>query len=73
MSEGKCLECDAPLVCSLCGSCAEHCVTDGGPDACWAAHESWRRGEGDALFGPDFRPEPGTVPAAPKPRWPGKS
>jgi hypothetical protein len=72
-SDDACPECGQPVVCFVCDTCAEHCVTEGGPDACWDAHESWRLGEGDATFGPDFRPPAGSVPAAPKPRWPQRS
>lgn len=42
----------------------------GDPDACWAAHEAWRRGEGDPALGPGATvtvPVEG-VQAAPKPR-----
>jgi hypothetical protein len=61
--------CAEPVVCEICESCAAHCHTEGGPDACWSAHERWRlTGVDDAL---------GTVSAvpigarpAPKPRWP---
>jgi hypothetical protein len=63
--------CGKPLVCFICESCAEHCLTEGGPDACWDAQESWRLGKGDPTFGEGAtvsRPPPGTQPA-PKPRW----
>ena len=67
-----CFECGLPAVCFLCDACPDHCVTDGGPDACWEAHEAWRLGKGDPTFGEAFAsraPKPGTVPAFPKPRW----
>ncbi|MGH7439325.1 MAG: hypothetical protein ACRENE_26865 [Polyangiaceae bacterium] len=64
--------CDRPWVCHLCETCAEHCITDGGPDRCWEAHEAWRLGLPDPTFGEAFAsraPAPGTVPAVPRPRW----
>ena len=64
--------CDRPWVCHLCETCADHCITEGGPDRCWEAHEAWRLGLADPTFGEAFAsraPKPGTVPAAPKPRW----
>jgi hypothetical protein len=64
-------ECGKPLVCFICESCPEHCLTDGDPDACWEAHESWRLGKGDPTFGEVVaaRPPPPGIPPAPKPRW----
>jgi hypothetical protein len=72
-------ECGAPLVCFICDSCAEHCLTDGDPDACREAHESWRLGKADPTFGRvrssvggEGKPimlngEP--ISPAPRPRW----
>lgn len=68
-----CEVCGAPLVCFICETCPAHCLTDGDPDACWEAHESWRLGKGDPSFGPGAfvgrPPLMGSVPAAPRPRW----
>jgi len=67
----ECEGCGAPLVCFICDTCAEHCVTDSDPDACWEAHEQWRRRLGDPTFGPGAtvtHPIAG-IEAAPKPRW----
>jgi hypothetical protein len=67
----ECFECGQPLVCFICDTCAEHCLTEGGPDACWKAHEAWRLGKGDPTFGDAMvtHPGPGVVPPAPKPWW----
>ncbi len=72
-SEELLCECGKPLVCFLGESCPEHCLTDGDPEVCWAAHEAWRLGEGDPTFGVVVavrHPPPGSIPPAPKPRWP---
>jgi hypothetical protein len=73
--EAALCECGASLVCMVCDTCAEHCLTDADPDACWQAHKSWRLGGPDLTFDPGAMtraPRPGIVPAAPKPRWPAK-
>lgn len=67
-----CEDCDTPLVCFICDTCAEHCRTEGGPDACWEAHEAWRLGKGDPTFGEGAtvaHPPVGSILPAPKPRW----
>jgi hypothetical protein len=43
VADENCYECGAPIVCWICDACAAHCHTDGGPDACWEAHESAQR------------------------------
>jgi hypothetical protein len=70
----KCCDegCSKPWVCHLCAACEDHCLTEGGPEKCWEAHEAWRQGLPDPMFGEVFvsrAPKPGTVPSAPKPRW----
>ena len=70
--EGTCFDCGKLIVCELCETCAEHCITEGGPDACWQAHEDWRLGKGDPTFDVTFasvKPRRGSIPPAPKPRW----
>ena len=65
-------ECGALLVCFICESCAEHCLTEADPEACWQAHEDWRLGKGDPTFGESATvtcPQRGGVLPAPKPRW----
>jgi hypothetical protein len=52
-----CHTCDKPIVCEICESCAEHCKTEAGPDACWQAIENYRQ-----MLAPNY-------PAAAKPRW----
>jgi hypothetical protein len=62
--------CGKPMVCLICDTCAEHCHTEGGPDACWAAHERWRLGGPDgSLASITASMPPVGVRAAPKPRW----
>lgn len=74
----ECEGCGAPLVCFICDSCPEHCLTNGDPDACWEAHESWRLGKGDPTFetvaaratkpGRRVTLNGAPIPPAPKPR-----
>jgi hypothetical protein len=66
----KCGDCDALAVCMICDTCAQHCLTDGDPDACWKAHERWRLGgPDDSLQSITASMPPIGVRAAPKPRW----
>jgi hypothetical protein len=37
--------------CTSSARAAPSCLTDGDPDACWEAHESWMLGKGDPTFG----------------------
>ena len=63
--------CGKPIVCSICESCAAHCLTEGGPDACWGSHETWRLGGPDTTFGEvaaSVKPPTGSIPPVPKPR-----
>ena len=69
---GLLCECGEPLVCFICDACPEHCLIDGGPDACWEAHEAWRLGKGDPTFGEGAtvtHAPRGSIQPAPKPRW----
>jgi hypothetical protein len=61
--------CGQPLVCFICEACALCCSAEGGPLACWEAHEAWREGRGDAVVGSiaTQRPPVGVAPA-PRPR-----
>jgi hypothetical protein len=34
-----CIEYGATVGCPICGTCVEHCMTEGGPNACWPHHE----------------------------------
>ncbi len=65
-----CHRCPQTLVCHICESCAVHCSTEGGPLACWEAHEAWRQGRGDPAFGSVATAgrAPVGVPPAPRPR-----
>ena len=42
-------DCNRPVECFVCASCAAHCVL-GDPEACWEAHEAWRLGKPDPAF-----------------------
>ena len=57
----RCHACSAPIVCVTCEACAMHCMTPGGPDACWEFVEKYRREHA-----------PGHPPPE-KPRWPPKN
>jgi len=53
----RCHACTSALVCDICEACALHCMTPGGPDACWEAVEKYR-----LEHAPDR-------PAPDRPRW----
>jgi hypothetical protein len=65
-----CHGCCGPVVCMICDACAEHCTTEGGPDACWNGFEAWRASLDDPTLASVTRPSPSMVRPAPKPRWP---
>ena len=53
----------------VCEACADHCHTEGGPDACWEAHEKWRLTGMDDSVGVASAKPAGVLPA-PRPMWP---
>ena len=57
----RCYACASPVVCEICETCALHCLTPGGPDACWEEVDRYRR-----EHVPDSEPPE-------KPRWPAKN
>jgi len=61
-------ECPRPWVCHLCEACEDHCLSPGGPDACWQNHETWRLTGYDDTLGVQSTIPVGVTPA-PRPRW----